>query len=206
MQTEAHVGDDVAVGFILLQRAVEEAFAVAEAALGAGDLDEFVGLDGRRRGRIRWSVRPPVHRRRRSGRGCRRRSRGFRRGTRCRPCGARARGRRRRPRASPAATLKMPLDCCWMPRSAMCRTRPGKPLSRTSRLLPPPRTKSGRLRSRAHATAAAMSSSLAAVAKNCAGPPMPKVVYGASATESRMGRSLLILKDGDGFRAYGLMP
>ena len=40
MQMEADAGDDVAVGFI----GIEEAFAVAEAAVGAGELGEGAGL------------------------------------------------------------------------------------------------------------------------------------------------------------------
>jgi hypothetical protein len=166
MQAEAHVRDDVAVGFILVQRAVEEALAVAKAALGARDIDEFAGLtvqgadgfDGLRdlltvgADVLDWAFRPP--------------SRGCRRGTRCRPCESESAWSTKASQGSPAATSKMPLAvCCRMPRSAMCRTRPAKPPSRTSRLLPPPRTKSGRLRSRAHATAATMSSSVVAVAK-----------------------------------------
>src|SRR5208282_2572868 len=59
-------------------------------------------------------------------------------------------------------------------------TSPLNPASETSRLLPPPSTKSGSARSLAQGTASTISSSLAAWTNQRAGPPMPKVVKGAS--------------------------
>src|SRR5271157_148907 len=59
-------------------------------------------------------------------------------------------------------------------------TRPSNPASETSRLLPPPSTKSATPRSPAQASASAISSSLEASTNQRAGPPMPKVVKGAS--------------------------
>ena len=85
--------------------ALNRLVAVAEAAVGVGE-----GADAAERAvpdpdAARWSGRPPGRRRRRSGSGSRRPSRGCRRAPRRRPSRARRRWRRARPRLSPAATV-----------------------------------------------------------------------------------------------------
>ena len=69
-------------------------------------------------------------------------------------------------------------------RIAILRTSPGHPESETTRSLPPPRTKSGRFRDCANATASCTSAVDFASTKNRAGPPSRKVVSGASETFS----------------------
>src|SRR5215212_3918268 len=63
-------------------------------------------------------------------------------------------------------------------------TTPSKPSSEISRLLPPPRTKTGSERPAAQASASRTSSTEVARKKKRAGPPMPMVVNGARGTFS----------------------
>ena len=68
--------------------------------------------------------------------------------------------------SSPAAAVTStcsPASASDTPRRSTCATRPGKPSSATSRLLPPPSRKSGSARSRAQPAAARSASSLAAL-------------------------------------------
>src|SRR5580704_2387469 len=67
-----------------------------------------------------------------------------------------------------------------MPGTETFKTRPGQPASATSRLLPPPRTNKGRLREWANVTASCTSPIFLASTKYLAGPPILKVVSGAS--------------------------
>src|SRR4029077_3437451 len=73
---------------------------------------------------------------------------------------------------------------CSMPGAAIFRTKPGQPLSATTRLLPPPRTKRGWFFDCAKLTASCTSAADFASTKKRAGPPRRKVVRGASGTFS----------------------
>src|SRR5690242_2509755 len=83
--------------------------------------------------------------------------------------------------SSPAATERR-VPCCSIPHRATRSTRPLKPASEISTLLPPPSTKRRRERACANATAASMSASVLASANHAAGPPISNVVNAASGT------------------------
>src|SRR5579872_1572466 len=67
-----------------------------------------------------------------------------------------------------------------MPCKPIFKTRPGQPASATSKLLPPPRMNNGRFREREKDSASCTSVALVASTKYLAGPPILKVVSGAS--------------------------
>src|ERR1039458_4354697 len=83
-----------------------------------------------------------------------------------------------------------------MPRNPTCSTRPSNPASETSKLLPPPNTNSATPHSQAQAAASAISSSLAASTNQRAGPPMPKVVKGASSLFSSRSIKTRLYQEG----------
>src|SRR5579864_565952 len=72
------------------------------------------------------------------------------------------------------------------PATATLRTSPGQPASETTKLLPPPRTKTSSFCSCAYDRASTISDSLRASAKYLAGPPTCKVVYEARGMFSRI--------------------
>src|SRR4030095_6447769 len=83
---------------------------------------------------------------------------------------------------SPAPALRVPSSPCvgvFTPRMATCSTRPLKPSSETTTLLPPPSTNTD---SSCHSDTAGRWSTCVARANQRAAPPMPSVVSGASGT------------------------
>ena len=97
---------------------------------------------------------------------------------------------------SPAATYTLTASASSsrtvMPRRSICRTTPSNPSSAISTLLPPPRMKSGSFCEAVQESASRISSTVSARMKILAGPPMPRVVKGASGTFrcSRRGATL----------------
>src|SRR5688572_27641350 len=102
-----------------------------------------------------------------------------------------------RPRATQSATVSsqdspapavrsvsVPSRACSRPRTSTCTTRPSKPASAITRLLPPPRTNSGAPFDLLQRCARSTSSTVRARSSHRAGPPTPSVVSGASGSPS----------------------
>ena len=82
--------------------------------------------------------------------------------------------------AETSNTISIRTSALIDPEQSTCITKPPKPESETSKLLPPPSTNSAIDLSRAHAAASETSLSFPATVNHRAGPPIPSVVNGAS--------------------------